>query len=147
MIKSGSLPPRSPYSLIQEDLWSGKPESEWLILVTCVMLNCTTRKQVEKVLPEFVKRWPTPQAFLEAKSAEVASIIQSLGFCSRRTFTLKKMTEQYLTGPWNDPRELAGIGEYGARAREIFCDGELGDKPPKDLALAQYWAWANQRNL
>lgn len=109
------------------------------------MLNCTTRKQVEKVLPEFVKRWPTPQAFFAADNVDVATLIQPLGFCRRRTVALKKMTELYLTGPWSDPRELPGIGEYGARAWEIFCKGDLGSEPPKDHALVQYWEWAKQR--
>lgn len=109
------------------------------------MLNCTTRKQVEKVLPEFVKRWSTPQAFIRADWAEVATLIQPLGFCRRRTGALMKLTEHYLAGPWSDPRELPGIGEYGARAWEIFCKGELGDVPPKDHALVQYWEWAKQR--
>ena len=135
------VPPRSPYSLLQEDVW---PNS-WMILVTCVMLNCTTRKQVEKVLPEFVKRWPTPQDFIKAATVDVATLIKPLGFVQRRTVALKRMTELYLTGPWSDPRELPGIGEYGARAWEIFCKGDLGNEPPKDHALVQYWEWAKQR--
>lgn len=106
------------------------------------MLNCTTRKQVEKVLPEFVRRWPTPQAFLKADKVEVGQLITPLGFARRRTVCLFKMTEAYLTTPWQHARELPGIGEYGARAWEIFCKGELGDEPPKDHALVQYWEWA-----
>ena len=109
------------------------------------MLNCTTRKQVEKVLPEFKRRWPTPQDFVNADSSEVAPVIASLGFGQRRSVALKKMTERYLAGPWSDPRELPGIGEYGARAYEIFCQGSLGDEPPKDHALVQYFEWAKKR--
>jgi len=109
------------------------------------MLNCTTRKQVEKVLPEFVKRWPTPQDFIKAATVDVATLIKPLGFVQRRTVALKRMTELYLAGPWSDPRELPGIGEYGARAWEIFCKGDLGNEPPKDHALVQYWEWAKQR--
>ena len=131
------VPPRSPYSLIQEDLWPDR----WLILVSCMMLNCTSRKQVEKVLPEFKRRWPTPQAFLAANDADVVELCRPLGFANRRTTNLKKRTVRYLAGPWTDPRELPGVGEYGARAYEIFCLGVLGDAPPKDHALVQYWHW------
>lgn len=53
-----------------------------------------------------------------------------------------KMTEHYLTSSWSDARELPGIGEYGARAWEIFCEGKLGTEAPKDHALTQYWVWA-----
>lgn len=108
------------------------------------MLNCTTRKQVEKVLSEFVKRWPTPQAFIAADKPEVAVLIMPLGFARRRTINLFMMTEAYLAGPWQHARDLPGIGEYGARAWEIFCRGELGDEPPKDHALVLYFNWAKK---
>lgn len=133
----GVIPPRSPFGLLQEDLWP----SEWLILVSCMLLNCTTRKQVEKVLPEFIERWPTPQRFVRARRAQVMALIGPLGFASRRTDNLMKMTHHYLAGPWEHARELPGIGVYAARAWEIFCRGELGDEPPKDHALVVYWEW------
>lgn len=141
MIKPGWIPPRSPFGLIQEDLWSQRPESEWLILVSCMLLNCTTRKQVEKVLPEFIKRWPTPRCFVRARRSQVMALIGPLGFVSRRTDNLMKMTHSYLAGQWEHAQELPGIGAYAARAWEIFCRGELGNEPPKDHALTQYWHW------
>jgi len=131
------MPPRSPYGLIQEDLWP----DEWMILVSCVMLNCTTRKQVEKILPEFRRRWPDPKSFLEADNTEVATLIAPLGFLRRRTVCLKKMTEAYLTGDWEHARDLPGIGEYGGAAWEIFCKGVFQDEPPEDHALVLYWKW------
>lgn len=45
------LPPRSLFGLLQEDL----VPNEWMILISCMMLNCTSRKQVEKVFPTFIK--------------------------------------------------------------------------------------------
>lgn len=131
------IPPRSPYSLIQEDLWPDK----WLVLVSCMMLNCTTRKQVEKVLPDFVNTWPTASDFMSASDEDVVSLIRPLGFANRRTKNLKRMTEHFVAGPWEDPRELPGVGEYAARAYEIFCMGIIGDEPPVDHALVQYWRW------
>lgn len=38
-------------------------------------------------------------------------------------------------------RELHGIGEYAARAYEIFCLGQAGDKMPDDGPAAKYWCW------
>lgn len=142
-MKPGWIPPRSPYSLIQEDLWSAKSESEWHILVAAVMLNCTTRKQVDRVLPSFLQQWPTPRQFVHASPDDVALLIRPLGFANRRTANLLKMTHHYLAGPWSDARELPGIGEYGARSHEIFCLGILGDEAPKDGALGRYWAWVS----
>ncbi len=131
------IPPRSPFSLLQEDL----APNAWLVLVSCMMLNCTTRKQVEKVLPEFMKRWGTPQAFLYANELEVIELCRPLGFANRRTRALRKMTEQYVKHEWLHAKELHGIGVYASRAWEIFCQGILGDEPPQDHALVQYWKW------
>lgn len=132
------IPKRSPYGLIQEDLWPNK----WLILVSCMMLNCTSRKQVEKVLPTFINTWPTPQEFMKANPDDVASLCKPLGFANRRTKNMFKMTERFLAAPWSDPRDLPSIGEYAARSYEIFCMGKIGDNDPKDHALTRYWSWA-----
>jgi hypothetical protein len=106
-----------------------------------MLLNCTSRKQVEKVLPEFIRRWPNPASFLEADRGDVAALCRPLGFAQRRTNNLVKMTTHYLTAPWDHARELPGIGVYAARAWEIFCRSKLGDEPPKDHALSTYWEW------
>lgn len=135
------IPPRSPYGLIQEDLWP----NGWLILVSCMLLNCTSRKQVERVLPEFINRWPTPQAFMSVDLDEVATLCKPLGFANRRTQNVFRMTERFIASNWDDVRELPGVGEYAARAYEIFVLGVLGSEPPKDHALTKYWSWANNR--
>jgi methyl-CpG-binding domain protein 4 len=136
------IPPRSPFSLIQEDLWP----DEWMILVSCMLLNQTTRKQMEKVLPSFKRRWPTPQKFLEADLSDVGNLIGCLGFARRRTVNLVKMTQAYVSGEWTHARELPGIGDYGGAAWEIFCKGKLPDECPKDGALMKYWHWRKKHS-
>jgi len=130
-------PCRSPFSLIQEDLWP----DEWKILVACLMLNCTSRKQVEKVLPGFFAKWPDAEALLDADEDEIKSTISPLGFKNRRTNNLLKMAVVYRGKDWKDIRDLPGVGEYAARAWEIFCRNELGTAPPTDGALVAYWRW------
>ena len=131
------IPHRSGFGLIQEDLFP----DEWKMLVSCMMLNCTSRKQAEKIIPLFFERWSTPQSLLSASQTDIAETISSLGFKNRRTQGLLKMSTAYLQGSWKDPRELPGIGEYGARAWEIFFGDKLGDDPPNDGALVLYWKW------
>lgn len=140
----GWIPPRSPYSLIQEDLWSSAPESEWLIIVVCMMLNCTSRKQVERILPEFRRRWPTPEAFVGAALADVAPVIRSLGFANRRAVNLQRMTACYLACDWEHAESLPGVGPYAAASWEIFCAGAVPIECPKDHALTAYWVWCKQ---
>lgn len=131
------IPHRSPYGLIQEDLY---PE-EWKILVSCIMLNCTSRKQVEKIITTFFSKWPDPSTFLIAPQQEVADLISPLGFRNRRTKKLFEMSKIYLEGEWKHASELPGIGEYASRAWEIFVKNILGSQPPNDGALVVYWKW------
>lgn len=137
-MRRGWVPPFSPYGLIQEALWP----SEWLVLVSCVMLNCTRRKQVEGVLPGFIERWPTAADLASADRTFVEEAIRPLGLASRRAGNLIALAGAYVSGSWKHARELPGIGEYASRAWEIFCLGELGDELPKDHALVQYFNWA-----
>jgi len=137
VIKQGWVPPVSPYFLLQESLWP----NEWMILVGCMFLNCTTRKQVVNVLPEFTKKWPTPQSLVLCDRNELVEVIRSLGFYHRRADNIIKMTAKYLTTSWKHVSELPGIGAYAARSWEIFCIGEIGDDAPKDHALKEYHDW------
>jgi len=43
--------------LLEEILWS----DEWKLLVACMMLNCTTRLQVDRVLWRLFLLVPTPE--------------------------------------------------------------------------------------
>jgi len=139
MLKKNWFPPRSPYTLIQELIWP----DEWLTLIVCMMLNCTTRKQVEKILPKFQERYPTPQDFIVSNPTEVENICRSLGFAKRRTKNMFKMTEAFLAGNWSTARDLPGIGEYGSAAHKIFFEGDVPETPPNDHALKQYVEWYN----
>lgn len=140
-MKTGWIPPRSPFSLIQEDLWSTHPDSEWRIIVVCMMLNCTSRKQVTRVLPEFLRRWPGPRQLIESRLEDVIDVVRSLGFGNRRAAAITKMSRSYLDGGWTHARELPGVGDYAASAWELFCQGIVSDEPPKDHALTLYHAW------
>lgn len=132
---------RSPFGLLQEDLYP----NAWLVLVSCMMLNCTSRKQVERVLPTFIAKWPTPQSFLGADKENVVEVCKPLGFANRRSDNLLKMTERFIASPWDDPRQLPGIGEYAARCYEMLFMNELGEEAPKDHALVQYWHWSKSQ--
>lgn len=134
------IPQRSPYGLIQEDLWP----DEWKCLIACLMLNCTSRKQVEKVIPSFFKLWPTPTHLLSSCPSAVSDVIAPLGFRNRRTTRLFDMTKKYVESDWSHAIELPGVGEYAARAWEIFFKNDLGKEPPRDGALVLYWRWRMQ---
>ena len=131
------IPPRSPYGLIQEDMWP----DEWKILVICMMLNCTTRKQVEKIYPIFFSKWSNARDFSNCSIDELINVIKPLGFANRRAKGLIKMTQDYLYKDWTHASQLFGIGDYASRAWEMFCLNYVGNTPPKDHALVRYYHW------
>jgi methyl-CpG-binding domain protein 4 len=137
MIKTGWIPPRSPFGLIQEDMWP----NEWMILVCCMMLNCTTRKQAEKVIPAFQSKFPIPESLLQADRSQIVTLISPLGFGNKRTDNVILMTKDFLKASWNHAKDLHGIGQYASTAWEIFCRGTICENEPQDGALKVYWKW------
>lgn len=131
------IPPRSPYGLIQEDMWP----NEWVILLCCMLLNCTTRKSVEKVLPQLLAKYPDPESMATADQQELSSIIRSLGFGNRRAKNIVNMSRSYVYDDWTHVSELPGVGEYASAAWEIFVKNKLPPECPKDGALAAYYKW------
>lgn len=131
------LPQRSPFSLLQEDVF----DNDWLVLCVAILLNCTSRKQVDKIFLWFKTNVSTPQRFLSTSEENVKDKLKCLGFVNRRYDRLKSLAKFILSNSWKDPRNLPGIGEYGARSYEIFCQNKIGNVCPNDGALAKYWKW------
>jgi methyl-CpG-binding domain protein 4 len=127
---------RSPFNLLQEIYFP----DEWKILTCCILLNQTTRKQVDNVRDEFFKKFPTPQKLVQADSNEIIEVIQSLGFKNRRVINLQKMSEQYIGGNWNEASDLFGIGKYGNDSYQMFIKNNSNIKPT-DHALTKYMNW------
>ena len=135
-------PPKSPHGLIQEQLWP----DEWKTLVSCLLLNQTTRKQLDKVIEEFFTRWPTPQKLLESSAEEIGSVLKPLGFWRRRPKTLLKFSKEYIEKDWKEPIELHGCGKYANDAWHIFIVGDWKVIQPQDHALNAYHDWLKERN-
>lgn len=133
-------PPKSPHGLIQEDLWP----NEWRILISCLLLNLTTRKQVDGVIFELFERYPTPESLLNAESIELQGLIKPLGMWRKRTQTLLRFTREYLDGEWEQAIDLFGCGKYANDAWRIFCVGDWQDVEPNDHALNMYHEWLRE---
>ena len=135
------IPPQSPFDLLQERFWP----DEWKILVVCLMLNQTSRKQVEPMIHDFFSRFPTPESIVDAEDAEVLKFISSLGLKNRRLKTLKRFSEEFVTKSWKDARELYGIGKYADDTYRIFIRGEWTNIQPDDHALVDYWNYLHTK--
>jgi methyl-CpG-binding domain protein 4 len=131
----------SPYLLLQE-IYNEHP---WRVLVCCIMLNCTSRKQVDGVRDEFFRRYPDPFEAEHADSVEMAELLAPLGFKNRRTNTIRRFSSDWLTLDWQEPKELYGIGKYAQDSWEIFMKGNL-EVEPTDGVLKKYLTWARAQN-
>ena len=111
-------------------------DGAWQHMVGVIMLNQTGRKPVKTVLPEFLSRWPTAEAYLASDPDEVKAVIRPLGFYNRRENTFRRMSEDYLTWDGDDATVLYGIGQYGSESYRIFFRGERFE--PQDKELRNY---------
>lgn len=136
------IPPRSPYSLIQEDYWPDR----FKILVVCILLNCTTRRAVEKVAPRLFKQYPDAASMAAADPGQLRSVIESLGFGNRRSVKLIEMSKAYISGGWSHPGELPGVGDYASAAWDIFVLRSPPSRPPRDHALTLWWEWNHRHS-
>jgi methyl-CpG-binding domain protein 4 len=109
------------------------------------MLNCTSRKQVDRVRDRFFSLYPDADRALKANPAEMTELIAPLGFRNRRTTTIIRFSNDWVTREWTEPNELYGIGKYAQDSWEIFQKGNL-EVEPTDGVLATYLIWA-KKNL
>ena len=131
------IPPESPYDLLQERFW---PDG-WKILVVCLLLNQTSRKQVEPIIAEFFEKFPNPEALVGCDEEDLKNLIRPLGLVNRRADTLKRFSEEFVTKKWSKAKELYGCGKYADDTYEIFVTGEWKKVVPDDHALNDYYGF------
>jgi methyl-CpG-binding domain protein 4 len=108
-------------------------DGPWQHMVGVIMLNQTGRKPVKTVLPEFLERWPTPEALLRSRIPDIETVIQPLGMWRRRAKMIYRMSIDYLTWDGEDATVLHGIGRYGSESYRIFFKGERFEPGDKEL--------------
>ena len=109
----------------------------WQHMVGVICLNQTGRKKVKKVLPEFFKKFPTPEQIFESDKDTIAEMLKDLGMKNVRAHRIWRMTEEYLTWDGEDATELFGIGKYGSDSYEIFYKNRVPDNV-QDKELRRY---------
>jgi methyl-CpG-binding domain protein 4 len=122
------------FGLIQERYWP----DEWKMLVCCLCLNLTTRKQMEPVVARLFERWPTAQDMASADSAELSEMTVSLGMQHKRAKTLIRFSQEFAQG-FERVKDLHGVGKYAEDSHLIFALGQWQGVRPTDGALIKYW--------
>ena len=108
----------------------------WKMLVCCMLLNLTNRKQVDTVREELFTRYKTPKDMMNADHRELADILKPLGLYNRRATSLRLMSAGYING-FKSVDELYGIGQYAKDSWEIFQNKNNNIKPT-DKVLQEY---------
>ena len=108
----------------------------WKMLVCCMLVNLTNRKQVDTVRDKLFIKYPTPKDMMRAKHTDLVDIIKPLGLYNTRADRLIKMSEGYVKG-FKSVDELYGIGQYAKDSWEIFQNKNNNIKPT-DKVLQEY---------
>ncbi len=108
----------------------------WKMLVCCMLLNLTNRKQVDTIREELFTKYPTPKDMMMAEHSDLVDIIKPLGLYNTRAQRLIKMSEGYVSG-FKSVDELYGVGQYAKDSWEIFQNNNLNVKP-NDKVLQEY---------
>ena len=111
-------------------------DEPWKVLVVCVLLNRTTRRQVDLVRDELFERWKTPEELSGADERELSALLHPLGFYNRRAASLKKLAAAWLTADVEKDgvESLPGVGKYAADSWAIFVEKRT-DVEPEDKVL------------
>lgn len=112
--------------MMLQEIYRANP---WKMLIGCILLNQTTRTQVDKIRDELFKRWPDPLEMGEADSLELSSVIKPLGLYNRRAVSLIKFSREWTGKDWKEPIELHGIGKYAQDSWEIFQKNNFNIEP------------------
>jgi len=120
--------------MMLQEIYKSEP---WKMLIGCILLNQTTRTQVDKVRSELFERWPDPLEMGSADPLSLAEVIRPLGLYNRRAKTLIKFSRDWTDKDWKEPIELHGIGKYAQDSWEIFQKNNF-DVVPTDKELIGY---------
>jgi hypothetical protein len=138
-------PTESPYGLLEE-LFVDDP---WRLLLSTILLNRTTRVQVDPGMTKFLENWPTCEAVLRDADnvSHMIEILRPLGICYRRAAGILRFSREYseLLSQGGQAFHLTKMqvvalfhcGEYAYAAYRLFIKKEF-NFDPGDHALRTY---------
>lgn len=112
----------------------------WKQLVCNILLNRTSRTQVDRIRTRLFAKWRTPSMMALANDEEMYRLIKELGFGRQRTRTLIEFSRDWATKKhdnWDQIKKFRGMGRYAHESYRIFTLGETGFVPT-DKKLKAY---------
>lgn len=131
---------------------SGDP---WQVMVACVLLNQTSRRQVDAVHPELFRRWPGPRQWVDGDRDAQRELLGPLGLADRRDRLLfllswawvARFPRGFLSSParrlqlWRDVdvTRYPGLGRYAADSFRLFVLGDVAGQPASGDPVVAAW--------
>lgn len=116
-----------PYPQLLQEKYCDDP---WKMLVCCVLLNQTTRAQVDSVEEKLFEQWPDPESLAVADLTDLYETIKSTGFGWVKSDRLKKLSRSWAEfvvdemrlPTANEVMSLPGCGRYAVDSYRVFVD-------------------------
>lgn len=126
--------------ILLQEIYKDNP---WKMLVGCILLNQTWRKQVDTVRDDLFQRWPDAASMSEADPHEIATIIKPCGLQNRRAKFLVQFSRAWKDWPeGTDLMKYPGIGKYAVDSYRIFVE-ETTNIEVNDKELKKYLSSIN----
>lgn len=114
-------------------LWRNEAASNYVKIISEVLLQRTKAETVNKFLPKFLDSYPDWTSLGNANEAELIKILHPLGLSNQRGKRLFKPTQELKSKNWEFPKErllveeMPMMGQYITNAYELFI---LKNKAP-----------------
>jgi hypothetical protein len=90
----------------------------WHLLVGCMMLNKTDRRQARPAIRALFDLAPIPEDLQNVRDDQLLAILHPCGLANRRLIALRAMTADWLTG--RAVKDLRYCGQYALDSYDIF---------------------------
>lgn len=125
-------------------------DEPWKLLVACVLLNRTTRRQVDRVIDDLFLDYPTPEALASARERDLAELLKPLGMHRTRANRLVRLADDWLAlaSMWEgttpdgltELSALTGVGKYALDSYRMFVlDDDTVEPSDKELVRWRKW--------
>ena len=109
----------------------------WHVLVGCLMLNRTERRQARTALRALFAAVPDPGYLRDADEGRLREILRPCGLGNRRLAALRALTEDWLEG--RPVEEIRHCGPYAIDSFNIFVRGiNVERRPDMDGEILLY---------
>jgi hypothetical protein len=89
---SGNGNVSTPFGLLEE-LFGNDP---WRLFLSAILLNRTSRVQVDTIMFDFLAEWPSAEAAAGADAARMCVVVKALGIRFRRAAGIIRFSKEYL---------------------------------------------------